>query len=168
MTSNGPGTERSPGILEGNLPSQSGKSYRCDAKGTPRGRLPFTTYFFCDDRSSSSERQIPTGTWLQGPAPNGLRRGRDQGSLDGLGEHLLQAPPPLPDSPRRASRTSSMQANINGQPSISVESLSAMTPLVLTLPPRSTPRFIPPNAAHNRCANAPSIPTAEVWPGPLG
>ena len=168
MTSNGLETGRHPGVLRGNLPSQSGKSYRCNAKGTPRGRLPFTTYFFCDDRSSSSERQIPTGTWLQGPAPDGLPRGHQRGGLDGVREHPRQAPQPLPDSPRRASRTSDLQANINGQPSISVESISAITPLVLTLPPRSTPRFIPPNVAPNSFANAPLIPTAEVRPGPLG
>ncbi len=57
------------------MPSLSENSYRCDASKTPKGRVPFTTYFFDGDRSPKFERHNPTRTRLQEPVPDGLRRG---------------------------------------------------------------------------------------------
>lgn len=76
--------DRFPGVLRGNSPSLIAKPDRFDWKKTASGRLSFTTYFFGGDRSPSIERQFPTGTRLKEPVPDGLRRDRERGGLDGL------------------------------------------------------------------------------------
>lgn len=120
---NGPGMDRYFGVLRGNLPWLIANPDRFDWKKTANGRLSFTTYFFDGDRGPSIERHNPTRSRLQEPVPDGLRRGRQRGSLDDPQEHLWQPPqPPQPpsDSPCRALPTRAKQAAVNSQPSISV------------------------------------------------
>lgn len=117
---NGPGMDRFPGVMRGNSPSLSAKPDRFDWRKTASGRLSFTTYFFDGDRPPKIERHNLTRTRLQEPVPDGLRRGRQRGSLDDPQEHLWQPPQPPSDSPCRALSTRAKQAAVNSQPSISV------------------------------------------------